>query len=392
MRRLHSILVLLALISTIGVARSGTVRQAEGSSDIVVEGVSSDADSKIGETLPEGAVITTGNDGRIVIEVAPGILLELQPDAQLTIGASDPNGGVDSESRTIPRISLNLMSGGVVVHASGDSLEAASVVIVTPKGSFSPASPGITVVSATAPTSPEGTVTIASLTGSGVLTTTEGEQDTLGDGLMVVLGSAAPSKPVTISDSPQAGQLAEIAQASASRIASLPAPSIGLSTTSTAPAPTPRPMPAPAFAPTAAITSTSEATPTPAATPRATPVVEATPSPVPDESPAPTPTANSEATPTPTATPRATVAPTATPRPTPEPTATPRPTPIPSPTATPRPTPSPTATPRPTPSPTATPRPTPSPTATPRPTPSPTATPRPTPTPTPTPRPTPVSP
>ena len=319
------------------------MRQAEGTSAVVVEGVSSEADSKVGEPLPEAAIVTTGNDGFIVIEIAPGILIELQPDAQVTIGAIDPTGGLDSDGNTIPRVSVNLISGGLVVHATGTSAETAAVVVVTPKGSFSPVTSGVTYVNATAATLPDGNVTVASVAGSGIVTTTEGDPVTLGDGLMVELDGAANKSATTISSSTGAAQITETSQASATRIASLPLSPMGVTST-IAPAPTPRPTPVPDLAPARRTTSV--------------------------------------ATPTPTATPRAIVEPTATPRPTPVPTATPRPTPTPEPTATPRPTPSPTATPRPTP--------TPSPTATPRPTPSPTATPRPTPTATP--RPTPVSP
>jgi hypothetical protein len=355
------IFALLALFCGPALVHAGTVRQAEGTSAVVVEGVSSDADSKVGEPLPEGAIVTTGNDGLIAIEIAPGILIELQPDAQVTIGAIDPTGGFDSEGNAIPRVSVNLISGGLVVHATGTSAETAAVVVVTPKGSFSPVTSGVTYVNATAATLPDGNVTVASVAGSGIVTTTEGDPLTLGDGLMVVLDGAASKGAATISSSTGGAQITEVSQASATRIASLP-PSPIVATTSIAPAPTPRATPVPAPAPTGTTASVVE--PAPTATPQ------------------PTPETTSVATPAPTATPRATAEPTATPRPTPVPTATPRPTPAPEPTATPRPTP--------TPEPTATPRPTPSPTATPRPTPSPTATPRPTPTATP--RPTPVSP
>lgn len=223
MRSLHLILSLVALILAAGTpARAGTLRQAEGISDVVVEGVSGKAESKVGETLPEGAVMTTGNDGRIVIEVAPGILLELQPDAQLTIGAVDPDAGIDSAGGTIPRVSVTLLSGGLVVHATDDSLDATSVLVVTPKGNFIPVSAGATLVSAASPTSPDGSVTIAAVTGSGIVTATEGDQLALGDGMMVVLGSTAPTGASTISDSPQASQIAESGLSSAARISSLP--------------------------------------------------------------------------------------------------------------------------------------------------------------------------
>ena len=288
------------------------MRQAEGTADVVVEGVSSDVGSKVGEALPEGAVVTTGNDGFIVMEIAPGLLVELQPDAQVTIGAIDPTGGLDSDGNTIPRVSLNLISGGLVVHATGTSSDAAAVVVVTPKGSFSPATSGVTYVSATSATLPGGNVTVASVAGSGIVTTTEGDPLTLGDGLMVVLDGAANKGATTISSSTGGTQITEISQASTTRIASLPLSPVGA---------------IPSIAPTPTTATTSFVGPGPLSM----------------------------------------VAPAAAPAPAPSPMITPRPTP--SPTITPRPTPSPTITPRPTPSPTITPRPTPSPTITPRPTP-----------------------
>jgi hypothetical protein len=216
------IIAFAALFCGPALVHAGTVRHAEGTSAVVVEGVSSEGDSKVGEPLPEGAIVTTGNDGFIVIEVAPGILIELQPDAQVTIGAIDPAGGLDSDGNTIPRVSVNLISGGLVVHATGTSAETAAVLVVTPKGSFSPVSSGVTYVNATAATLPDGNVTVASVAGSGIVTTTEGDPVVLGDGLMVVLGATSPSAATTISGSTSASQITELAQSSASRIASLP--------------------------------------------------------------------------------------------------------------------------------------------------------------------------
>jgi hypothetical protein len=224
------------------------VRQAEGTADVVFEGVSSSADAKVGEPLPEGASVTTGSDGFIVMEIAPGLFVELQPDAQVTIGAIDPAGGLDSDGNTIPRVSVNLISGGLVVHATGASSETAAVVVVTSKGSFSPATSGVTYVSATSATLPGGNVTVASVAGSGIVTTTEGDPLTLGDGLMVVLDGAANTGATTISSSTGAAQITETSQASATRIASLPLSPVGVTST-IAPAPTPRPTPVPDLGP-----------------------------------------------------------------------------------------------------------------------------------------------
>jgi hypothetical protein len=284
---------------------AGAVRQAEGTSAVVVEGVSSEADSKVGEPLPEGAIVTTGNDGFIVIEIAPGILIELQPDAQVTIGAIDPTGGLDSDGNTIPRVSVNLISGGLVVHATETSAETAAVLVVTPKGSFSPVTSGVTYVNATAATLPDGNVTVASVAGSGIVTTTEGDPLTLGDGLMVVLDGTASKGAATISSSTGGAQITEVSQASSTRIASIPPSVIGAASMS-------------APAPTRATTSVVTPAPAPTITPRATPV----------SSPTETPSITPRPTPVPTITPRPTPSPTITPRPTPSPTITPRPTPV----------------------------------------------------------------
>lgn len=325
--------------------RSAILRQAEGEAAVVVDGVSAQAASKIDESLPAGTLVTTGAEGSVIIEVAPGIFVELQPGAQFTLGEFDPAGALNAEGDTIARVSLSLVSGTMVLHAREESLQNAAVVVVTPKGSFSPANPGVTFISATSPESLEASVTIASVNGSGLVTTTEGEPVPLGEGLVVVLKDGGQTSLTTMSEAAQAPQISQTTQSSVAKVSSL---SSSLSTAKT----------------------TVEPEPTNRQTLSSDPVVAPTPRSV--------PTATPRATPTPEPTP--------TPRPTPEPTPTPRPTP--EPTPTPRPTPEPTPTPRPTPEPTPTPRPTPEPTPTPRPTPTPT----PRPTPTPTPRPTPVSP
>jgi hypothetical protein len=284
------IFALVALFCGPALVHANTVRQAEGTAAVVVEGVSSDAESKVGEPLPEGAVVTTGNDGFIVVEIAPGLFIELQPDAQVTIGAIDPAGGLDSDGNTIPRVSLNLISGGLVVHAAGASSETTAVVVVTPKGSFSPVTSGVTFVNASAATLPDGNVTVASVSGSGIVTTTEGDPVTLGDGLMVVLDGAANKSATTISSSTGAAQITETGQASATRIASLPLSPMGVASTTAparttasvvAPSPTPTPKPRPSPSPTP--------TPTPSPSPTPTPKPRPSPSPTPTPTPNPTP-------------------------------------------------------------------------------------------------------
>jgi hypothetical protein len=286
-------------------SHGSTVRQADGEATVVIEGVTSDAASKVGETLPSGALLTTGADASMIIEVAPGIFVELQPGTQFTIGDTDPAGASDAEGNTVPRVSLNLVSGTLILHATEESLQAAAVIITTPEGSFTPANPGITYISATPPDAPEASVTIASVSGEGLATTTNGDPVPVGQGLVVVLKDDGQSSVSPLSDFAQATQIAETTQSSATSV----------STLSTTTSPSPQRT-------TQSFTTTSGPEPTP--TPR---TLSATPTPTPTPRPTSTPTP----TPSPTPTPR----PTSTPTPTPSPTPTPRPTSTPTPTPTP---------------------------------------------------------
>jgi hypothetical protein len=299
-------LALAATCSLFALTSHGsTVRQADGEATVVIEGVTSDAASKVGETLPSGALLTTGADASMIIEVAPGIFVELQPGAQFTIGDTDPAGASNAEGNSIPRVSLNLVSGTLVLHATEGSLQTAAVLITTPKGSFTPANPGITYISATPPDAPEASVTIASVSGEGLATTTNGDPVPVGQGLVVVLKDDGQSSVSPLSDFAQSTQIVETTQSSATSVSTLsaatsqtPERTTQSSTTTFAPEPTPTPR-------------TFSLTPEPTPTPRPT----ATPTPTPEPTPTPRPTATPTPTPEPTPTPR----PTATPTPTPTP-------------------------------------------------------------------------
>lgn len=282
---------------------ASVVRQSEGKAEVVIEGVATELSAKVGESLPSGAAVTIGADGSAVIEFAPGILVELQPGTEFTIGESDPAGASDTDGNPIPRVTLNLVAGTVVLHASEESLRSLAVVITTPKGSFTPANPGVTYISTTPPDVPDAGVTIASANGSGLVTTTQGEPVPVGEGMVVVLKDGQASV-TTLSDFTQASQVVQTTQSSAAKISSLTAsPPTALS-----PQPTSLPL------------LTSEPVPTP------TPRTSAQPTPTPR--PTPTPTPNPTPTPRPTPTPTPTPNPTPTPRPTPTPTPSPTPTPV----------------------------------------------------------------
>jgi hypothetical protein len=272
------------------------VRQADGEATVVIGGETIDAALKVGETLPSGALLTTGDDSSMIIEVAPGIFVELQPGAQFTIGDTDPAGASNAEGNTIPRVLLNLVSGTLILHATEESLQTTAVLITTPKGSFTPANPGITYISTTAP---EASVTIASVSGDGLVTTTDGDPVPVGQGLVVVLKDDGQSSTDPLSDSPQATQITETTQSSATSVGTLsttasPSPQRTIRSSSTTFAPEPSPTPTPRPRPSPSPTPTPEPSPTP--TPRPRP----SPSPTPTPEPSPTPTPRPRPTPSPT--------------------------------------------------------------------------------------------
>ncbi len=272
------------------------MRQADGEATVVIGGETIDAALKVGETLPSGALLTTGDDSSMIIEVAPGIFVELQPGAQFTIGDTDPAGASNAEGNTIPRVLLNLVSGTLILHATEESLQTTAVLITTPKGSFTPANPGITYISTTAP---EASVTIASVSGDGLVTTTDGDPVPVGQGLVVVLKDDGQSSTDPLSDSPQATQITETTQSSATSVGTLsttasPSPQRTIRSSSTTFAPEPSPTPTPRPRPSPSPTPTPEPSPTP--TPRPRP----SPSPTPTPEPSPTPTPRPRPTPSPT--------------------------------------------------------------------------------------------
>jgi hypothetical protein len=298
----------LALAATcsllVSTSQGSAVRQADGEATVVIGGETIDAALKVGETLPSGALLTTGDDSSMIIEVAPGIFVELQPGAQFTIGDTDPAGASNAEGNTIPRVLLNLVSGTLILHATEESLQTTAVLITTPKGSFTPANPGITYISTTAP---EASVTIASVSGDGLVTTTDGDPVPVGQGLVVVLKDDGQSSTDPLSDSPQATQIAETTQSSATSVGTLsttasPSPQRTTRSFSTTAVPEPTPTP-----------RTSFSTPTPSPTP--TPRPTSTPTPTPSPTPTPRPTSTPTPTPSPTPTPRPTSTPTPSPTP-----------------------------------------------------------------------------
>lgn len=263
-----------------------------------VDDVPADGSSKLNEALPAGAMVVAASDGRAILRLADGLFVELQPSSELIIGETLDAGSVDSAGNPVPQIQLTLNSGSLVLLSSPESLAQIAVVIVTPRGTVTPVNAGQTLVVASGGDAVTSEVTVLSLTGEGVVTTTDGNSVPVGEGLAVVLSADGKVQSTTLTDLPGAESYESTVQTAANTVSNLES------------APPPSPV----------VRSVSSASPTPVTTvasPTPTPRPTATPTPTPSPTPTPRPTATPTPTPSPTPTPR----PTATP--TPQPTLTP---------------------------------------------------------------------
>jgi len=299
---------------------AATLASAEGEVTVTTDGLLSSADQVLQASLAAGTTIATAEDSRALLQLGPGLYLDMEPLTQVVVGQTREAGVLDAAGQSLPQAVIFINAGSVVLISSEEGLAVLSVALTSPRGTVTPVNPGLMYVSVFGLDPGDSTLTVAFVSGDGIFTSTEGDPVPVGEGL--VLGLEGERAPVVdpLADVNEGANYRSTAESSSTRVQNL------VATSST-------------VEPTPTLTTFGEISPEP--TPRSTP--------------------------TPTPTPRPTPEPTPTPRPTPEPTPTPRPTP--EPTPTPRPTPEPTPTPRPTPEPTPTPRPTPTPTPTPRPTP-----------------------
>jgi hypothetical protein len=330
--RSFCLLILCGFLAASSAATAAVLTSAEGQTTVSIGGVPSDGSAKLNENLPVGAVVTTGNDGKALLRVAEGIFLELQGGTQLVIGSTEISGTIDPASgQPIPQTTVTLQSGSFVLVTGPGSLASNALVIVTPRGSIAPASAGQTFIAADSVDPALANVTVAAVTGSGVVTTTVGEPIPLGGGMVAVLGADGANNVINLDGYSQATSISTAVQSAAASVGNQQ-----LSSPSSNPRPTPAPAPAPEVASASPAPSPVTATTNPRPTPTPAPAPE-----VASASPAPSPvTATTNPRPTPTPGPTTTPRPT----PTPGPTTTPRPTPTPSPTTTPRPTPTPSPT------------------------------------------------
>lgn len=185
--RVLAAIMLAVALPTVAQA-DAKVAKSTGTAKVIYKGQESGAEERLNQTLAPGTVVTTGPDGKVVIELAPGFVIELQPNSQITIGETTlGNDVVDELGNPIPRHTFTLNIGTIVSQTTEAGLATAALVVVTPRGLVSPVIPGQTVITVTGADPARATVTVASVTGSEMVTKTSGEQLPVAEGLAVIL-------------------------------------------------------------------------------------------------------------------------------------------------------------------------------------------------------------
>jgi hypothetical protein len=243
---------------------------SEGTVTVIKDGAQSDGADNLNNLLAPGTIITTGDDGTITIEIAPGVFIQLQPNTQITIGERIPDKAVNENGDSVPEITIRLAVGSILVTSTAEGLLGSSFVIETARGNINSVTAGSMVVSSTGSDPSTATVTVAAVAGDKLAVTTEGEQLPVAESLVVILRPDGIEY-AGIQDYPNLLTSAGVATTSTSSVPLPPAESPPPN------APTPRPTPTP--------TPTPRPTPTPTPTPRPTP----TPTPTPRPTPTPTP-------------------------------------------------------------------------------------------------------
>jgi len=251
--------------SSSGNGGSNTLVQSQGSASVELRGSSSSGTDNLNRSLPPGTVVSTGEDGKVVIELEPGIVIELEPNSQIVIGETIPGGAEDADGNPIPLVSITINSGTITVLTTEGGLATAALQVVTPRGVIVPVVAGQSVITVTGTDPASSTVTVASVAGSEMVTTTEGENLPVAEGLAVVLRPDGQYQTLPIVDLPNGAAIISIAQNAAQNVA-------GLNLNPGGPPPPPVPPPEPPLPP-------DPPAPTPTPTPAPTPTPVPTPSP-----------------------------------------------------------------------------------------------------------------
>ena len=203
-------------------------------------------------------MVSTGEDGTVVIELEPGVVVQLQPKSQIVIGEILLGGAEDALGNPIPLVSITINSGTIVLLTTENGLAAVGLQVVTPRGISVPVIPGQTTISVAATS----TVTVASVSGANMVTTLEGETLPVAEGLVVVLRPDGTYTVMPILDLPNGQAINAAAQNASDNVAGsnldpgspptppVPPPEPPLPPDPPRPTPTPTPTPTPSPTPT----------------------------------------------------------------------------------------------------------------------------------------------
>ncbi len=203
-------------------ASGATLVRANGSATAVVpkEG-KVEAATLAGTGLVPGTALSTGEDGEIVLDLAPGITATMRPKTQLTVEPTKENAATDSLGNPMPELHVTLYVGTIVLNTTPEGLgifgepgnetdgftkdgpstdgyskdgggkdaprRGSGLVVNTPRGGISPVLPGEAVITVTGLDPDMASVTVQAVAGSMIVTDNEGRQIPVGDGLVVIL-------------------------------------------------------------------------------------------------------------------------------------------------------------------------------------------------------------
>ena len=177
-----------------------------------------------GVNLPPGTVITTSEDGTAIIELAPGVLIQLQKNTEIVIGEIIPNGAQDSFGNSIDLATVTVNTGVISTVITDAAIATTGLSVITPRGSTSPTVAGQAVIMVTGVNPDRAVVTVASILGSELVTTESGEQISVGEGLAVILRPDGEYEVLPIDELPDAAGIRGIAAAAAGQMAGMGSP------------------------------------------------------------------------------------------------------------------------------------------------------------------------
>jgi hypothetical protein len=231
---------LLALIGLLTGAHAAMLADSTGAATVTIRGQKSPAESKINEDLPPGTIVTTGENGEVIIELLPGIVVKLTPMSEIVIGDVDMGQAFNESNEPIPQAGVTVSAGTMIVMVSDGALALGALAIETPRGSIDATQPGVFAVIVTGEPS-IATVTVAcglegpyknsfkgtsdggeGDRGGAFVTTTEGEQIIVPPGSAVVLKPDGTWNIIRLPDVPGINGIWNSAQAGLDRLPGLP--------------------------------------------------------------------------------------------------------------------------------------------------------------------------